>query len=152
MVTRISSSLRGKNSRIFLEVFMEIVLEIAMYFILTFALVYLISYLLLVRKKDQYNEAKIPVEVEYMVKKYHLDMKKIDYRKFLNAISLVGSLDMSIAVIVILGIENIVLQLLAGFLILIPLILISFRILGKYYVKKGYVKNERKSKRKQNRK
>jgi len=123
---------------------MEVAMEYIIYFILTFLIVYLISYLLLVRKKDKYDESKIPVEVEYMIKKYRLDLEKMNYGKFLNAISIIGSLDMAIAVIVIFPIENIWLQLLVGFIVLIPLILITFRILGKYYIKKGYVKNERK--------
>ncbi len=148
MVTRIFSSLWGNCSRIFLEVDMVYII----YFVVTFLIVYLISYLLLVWKKDEYNPNKVPVEVEYMLKKYKLDIKKINYKRMINVISIVGSLDMAIASIIIFQLENIIVQLLVGFLILIPLILISFRILGKYYVKKGYVKNERKRKRKRNRK
>lgn len=122
-------------------------MEYIIYFLLTFVIMYVISYFLIVRKKDKYDEKKIPVEVQYMIKKYKLDMKLIDYKRFLKAIAWIGSLDMSIAVIIIFNIENIFLQLLLGFIILIPLILISFHILAKYYKKKGCVKNERKNTR-----
>lgn len=122
-------------------------MEYLIYFILTFLIVYLISYLILLRKKDKYDEDKIPVEVAYMIKKYNLDMKNINYKKFLNNVIWIGSIDMAIAVIVIYYIENIFLQLLVGFIVLIPLILISFKLLAKYYIKKGFVKNERKNTR-----
>ncbi len=145
MVTRFFRPL-GKDTAFF-YLRGGIKMEYIVYFILTFLIVYAISYFLLVRKKDKYDASKVPVEVEYMIKKYRLDVGKMDYKKFLNAISLLGSLDMSIAVIFIFPIENIFLQLLVGFLILIPLILISFHFLGKYYVKKGFVKDERKRKR-----
>ena len=125
-------------------------MECIIYFILSFIIVYLISYLILVRKKDKYDKNKVPVEVEYLIKKYRLDMKSINYHKFLNTISIIGSIDMSLTIIIVFNIENIILQLLTGFIILIPLIIISFKLLAKYYIKKGYVKNERKNK--QNRK
>lgn len=149
MVTRISSSLWKRRIRVF---FLEVNMVYIIYFIITFLIVYLISYFLLVWKKDEYDPNKVPVEVDYMLKKYKLDIKKINYKQMLNVISIVGSLDMALASIIIFQLENIIVQLVVGFLILIPLILISFRILGKYYVKKGYVKNERKRKHKRNRK
>lgn len=127
-------------------------MEYIIYFILTFLIVYLISYFILVRKRDKYDKKKVPVEVEYMIKKYRLNIKKMDYHRFLRAISIVGSFDMAIAVLIIFPIDNIILQLLVGFIVLIPLILISFNLLAKHYVKKGFVKNERKRKNKQDRK
>ena len=113
-------------------------MEYIIYFILTFIFCYIVSYFLLVRKRDKYDKKKVPVEVQYMVNRYKLDMKNINYRKFLKSISLVGSLDMALAVIIIYNVNNIILQLLIGFIVLIPLILISFKLLANYYIKKVY--------------
>ena len=122
-------------------------LEYIIYFILTFIFCYIVSYFLLVRKRDKYDKKKVPVEVQYMVNRYKLDMKNINYRKFLKSISLVGSLDMSLAVIIIYNVNNIILQLLIGFIVLILLILVSFKLLANYYIKKGLGKDERKFER-----
>ena len=116
-------------------------MEYLIYFILTFVFCYIVSYFMLVRKRDKYDKKKVPVEVQYMIKRYRLDMKNINYRKFLKSISLVGSLDMAIAVIVIYNISNIFLQLILGFIVLIPLILVSFKLLANYYIKKGFGKD-----------
>lgn len=113
-------------------------MEYIIYFILTFIFCYIVSYFLLVRKRDKYDKKKVPVEVQYMVNRYKLDMKNINYRKFLKSISLVGSFDMALAVIIIYNVNNIILQLLIGFIVLIPLILISFKLLANYYIKKVY--------------
>lgn len=122
-------------------------MEYIIYFILTFIFCYIVSYFLLVKKRDKYDKKKVPVEVQYMVNRYKLDMKNINYRKFLKSISLVGSLDMALAVIIIYNVNNIILQLLIGFIVLIPLILISFKLLANYYIKKGFGKDERKFER-----
>lgn len=116
-------------------------MEYIIYFILTFIFCYIVSYFLLVKKRDKYDKKKVPVEVQYMVNRYKLDMKNINYRKFLKSISLVGSFDMALAVIIIYNVNNIILQLIIGFIVLIPLILISFRLLANYYIKKGFGKD-----------
>lgn len=122
-------------------------MEYIVYFVLTFIFCYLISYFLLVRKNKKYDKTKVPIEIEYMIKKYNFDIKTVNYSKLLNSISLVSSLDMSIAVIIVYNIKNIFLQLIVGFVVLIPLILVSFKLLTNYYTKKGYVKDERKLKK-----
>jgi len=117
-------------------------MEYIIYFVLTFIFCYIVSYFLLVRKRDRYDNKKVPVEVQYMVNKYKLNMKNIDYRKFLKSISLVGSIDMATSVIIVYNINNVFLQLLVGFIVLIPLILVSFKLLAKYYIKRGFGKYE----------
>lgn len=112
-------------------------MEYIIYFILTFIFCYTLSYFLIVRKRDKYDKKRIPVEVQYMIKRYNLDMKNINYRKFLKSICLVGAIDMSLAVIIIYNVDNIALQLILGFIVLIVLILVSFRLLANYYIKKG---------------
>lgn len=123
-------------------------MDLIIYTIFTFIAVYLISYFMLVRKADKYNRKRVPIEVEYLIKKYNIDVSKLKYKKFLNQISLVGSVDMTLTVLCIFYINNIIIQMLVGFVILLPIIYISFMLYGKYLIKKGYVKNGYKKNRK----
>ena len=117
------------------------------YNILTF-LLYLI-FIIIARfrylKKKKNNkvkkERKEPVEVRYLVTRYRLNLDKVDYKKLLMIISLVSSLDISIAVSVSLLVDAYFLQLAVAFLLLVPLIFISYHFIYKYYLKKGMIKN-----------
>ena len=87
------------------------------------------------------KERKEPVEVRYLVTRYRLNLDKVDYKKLLMIISLVSSLDISIAVSVSLLVDAYFLQLTVAFLLLVPLIFISYHFIYKYYLKKGMIKN-----------
>ena len=67
-------------------------------FILTFLFVFVIYELFLVRKAKKNKAKKKPVEVQYLVNRYHIDLKKVNYKKLLNVISFVSSLDIAIVV------------------------------------------------------
>ena len=85
--------------------------------------------------------------------KYHIDLSKINYKKLLKIVGLTCSLDIGIIIGIIsyVPIENIYIKLLIGGVLVIPIILISYAILGNYFKKKGLVvindKGNKKSKR-----
>jgi len=133
-----------KFSRFILEVDMEHIL----YFVLTFLGLYFLSYIFIIRKASQYHKKKVPIEVEYLMRRYQLDFKKIDYRNFINTVSMIGIFIISLTVVIVFPIENILLQLLCGFIVMVPLILISYHLVGTYYKKKGSKENEYKTNRK----
>lgn len=132
-------------------------MEETILFLMTFVFVYIIYFLVVIRKelkkeyfknnpnkkkknkkkKDDYAEGKIPVEVQYLLSRYSLNLDKISYRGLLYSIAFVSALDISIAVTVVSFVSGIVWQLLVGFLVIMPLILISFHIVGTIYKKKG---------------
>ncbi|MEG1495007.1 MAG: hypothetical protein RR406_01705 [Bacilli bacterium] len=139
-------------------------MEQVVMFILTFGTVYLLYYVFTIRR-EQRKDKKIkksskigknkrsivrtssdkkdnmPVEVQYLVLKYKLDLKDFNYDKFLHVIAVVTSFDIAIAVTIVSLLKGAVWQLLGGFFLLIPLILISFNIMGSIYQKKGSKKN-----------
>ena len=143
-------------------------MEVLILFIATFIITYLLSYFTMIRKalkkpkekkerkfikskkrKIKKNETgKVPVEVDYLVSIYKIDIKKINYKRFLHLISLVASSDMALSVVIINPIKNIYLQILVGFFVLLPLIYFSYRLLGTYYKKKGMIKNDNERDRK----
>lgn len=109
-------------------------------FSLTFLLVLLIYELILVRKCKNDKKGKRPIEVQYLVNCYNLDLKRINYKKLLNIISIVSSLDIAIVVTLIGLTDNFWLEIIIGCFLTVFLILISYYIVGKIYKKHGYCK------------
>lgn len=112
------------------------------WFLGAYLVIYLFYLVFLVLKRKKLNPDKIPVELRLLMNKYHLDMSKISYRGIMNRIALVSSFDIAFAsTFVFRFIKNRYLALVIGTSMLVPLILITFSFIGKYYVKKGCVVN-----------
>ena len=126
-------------------------MEQVCYFIICYILTFLLYLIFVILPRFRYlkkkknnkvkKERKEPVEVRYLVTRYRLNLDKVDYKKLLMIISLVSSLDISIAVSVSLLVDAYFLQLAVAFLLLVPLIFISYHFIYKYYLKKGMIKN-----------
>ena len=111
------------------------------WFIGTFVIIYLIYLIYYVFPKNKkYDEDKVPIELGYLIKKYRLDMKKINFRKIMNQIGIISAFDIAFsATFISIFIDNIYLSVIFGALLIIPLIIITFNILGNIYVKKGLI-------------
>ena len=115
-------------------------------FLLSFLLIFIIYQLFIVRKAkknhQEKNHNKEPLEIMYLQKKYHIDLKKISYNQLLQIISIVSSFDISCVVSIILLVKNFWLELLFGFLSIFLLIWISYYFVYLFYKKKGMICNE----------
>lgn len=103
-------------------------------FILVFLFLYILYYFLFVRKARK-NKKKIPVEVQYLILKYQIDLSKVKYKKFMNSIALVESFDIALIASAIFYVHGLLLQLFVGLCLVFPVIILSFMLLGKYYQK-----------------
>lgn len=126
-----------------------------MVFVFTFILIYMLYYLFTIRKelnkierkrkgkvkkrKKKVDEAKLPVEIQYLVLRYKLDLGKITYWKLLQLMGVVTSFDLALVVTVVSLVTGTGLQLLLGFVLLIPVLLLSYHFIGLHYKKKGMV-------------
>jgi hypothetical protein len=115
-------------------------------FIFTF-IVTLIFYELFVvskTKKKIANGVKVKdiVEIRYLVNRYNLDMKKIDYNQLLQLVALLSSFDISIVISIMLLINNFVLEIIFAFVGIIISILLSYHLIYLFYKKKGMIKND----------
>ena len=113
------------------------------WFIGTFIIIYLIYLIVyIIPKKKKYDENKMPIELIYLVRKYRLDMKKINYKMIMNQIGLVSAFDIAFtATCMFMLIKNIYLSVILGAALIVPLIIITFNIIGNIYVKKGLIKD-----------
>lgn len=106
---------------------------------MTYLFVFFIYQIFIIRKAKRKNSKKRPMEVNYLINKYHVDIKRINYKKLLLIISLVSSLDISILVTIILIFDSYFIKIVIALLLVIPIIVISYHFIGSYYKKKGMV-------------
>ena len=122
--------------------------------IITVLIVYIVYYFVSVARYDKDGHLKnkskgvtdydgLPSEVKYFVKKYDVDLKKINLRGLLKLTGFILGIDITIITLIVVLIfsSNIILQLLVASICIVPIYLISLKFLGKYFKKKGLVKN-----------
>ena len=110
-------------------------MEDIIYFIGIFIVLYILFYLFMV-KKARRNSKKVPVEVQYLLVQYNLDTKNFRYKQFMNTVALVASFDISLVATIVFHIDGFIWQLIFGFIFLVPVILLSFMLVGRYYQNK----------------
>lgn len=110
------------------------------WFALFFLIIFVVYFFLLRHKLKQKKENKIG-EIGYLVRKFQLDVRKIDYWKLLIPISLINAFIISfVATVIMLFPLDILWQLMIGFVLLFFLIYAIYEIYGRHLVKK-YGKN-----------
>lgn len=106
------------------------------FFMFLFIVFYLIYYFIFndMLKKKKY--AKIS-ELGFLVRKFNLDKKKMDYKKCLNGVAIINAFIISLTIVIvdILPI-NIMFTLIVAFVILMVLIYTFYTVYGKYLYKK----------------
>ena len=111
------------------------------YFLIAFFLVYLFYLVTVVLQKKRMDKFKTSNQILYFVKRYKLDVNKIDMTRFTNTLGLANAFIVATAFITTFLVDNYLLMLLVGLIVLIPLILIIYHIIGKIYIRKGCVKD-----------
>ena len=111
------------------------------WFIFSFILIYIIYYILFIRKSRR--GVKVPSEAQYLISLYKLDINKFSYRKFIILVGLITSLDVAIVATVFINVEGIIWQILFGFVAVIPVVVLSFIFIGKYYQSKQLKDNSK---------
>ena len=106
-------------------------------YVIVFLLVFVINYFLFIRKKKRYNKKKVPVELAYLLLVYKIDVKKINYKRFVWIYSLVNTFIVSTVYMIVMYLaEGIVWQLIVGIILLILLTIICYGIMGRIYERK----------------
>ena len=106
------------------------------YFIIVYLITFLFYSLILNRKRKNYKEGKKQMEIEYLVKKFNLDMRKTDYNTLKWATTFINPFIISVTFVAIISIDSFVLSLILGFIIMMLLIYGIYEILGRILKKK----------------
>lgn len=109
-------------------------MEYISWFLFSFILIYIVYYLFFIRKTRR--GIKVPAEAQYLISLYKLDVSLFSYHKFMKIVGLVTSLDIAIIATIVAKVDGIVWQILFGFVAVVPVIILSFLLLGKYYQRK----------------
>ena len=105
-------------------------------FIISFLIVYLFYLFTVILQTKKYDKFKKSNQVMYFVKKYKIDVNKLNMKKFTNILGLINSLIISIAFTMTYLVDNLILQLLIGLIVLISLIFIFYSLIGNYLKRK----------------
>ena len=122
--------------------FEEDFMEELVLFLLTFIFIFLLYQLFVIRRAKRKKKKKHPIEVSYLMYRYHLDLEKVDYNRLLQIVALVSSFDIAVIVSVIMNFSNFFLEIAVGFILTLIVILLSYHIVYLFYKKKGMIKNE----------
>jgi len=110
-------------------------LEFVLYLI-TFIFIYLLYIIFVLKRKKGLERLPNSTEVRFLMTKFKLDKEKIDIKKLGYVIGLANAFIITTTITIVLLLDNFVFMLLVGFFILIPLIIITYMIIGKYYQRK----------------
>ena len=119
---------------------MQTIIRYIMVFILAFLIVFIFYSIMFSRKKIK-NKEKNVAEVNFLIKKYNLDIRKIKYKNLLFTISIINSTIIALAFTAVFYVENYLISLLIGFILLIILTYSLYEIVGRHYEKKGSKKD-----------
>ena len=116
--------------------FLEVYMKYLIIFALCFVFFYLIYLLIIISRKKGMEAFKQGKQLLFFKNAYKLDIDKLDHKKFANALALSNAFIIATTITVIEIFNNLILKLLVGFVILIPLTLLIYYVLGKNYKKK----------------
>ncbi len=121
---------------------MNTIIKFILTYLFTF-IVYLLVFIVPVRRKRKKNKKyKEILEIKYLVSKYGLKLKSINYNQLLWIVCFVSSLDITIIVCLVLLLDiGYFLQLLVAFVLVIPIFMFSYKLISLYYKKKGMIKD-----------
>ena len=110
-------------------------MEIIGWFIFDYILIYTIYYFWFIRRTVRGE--KVPSEANYLINLYNLDINKFSYHKFIKVVGLVTTFDVALVATLVAVIDSrVIWQILFSLIIIIPIIAITFMVLGKFYQRK----------------
>ncbi len=95
-----------------------------------FILLYLFYLITVINRKGKLDKFFEGVEITYLKKRYKLSLKKINKKALAHTIALTNSFIVSITILTVFIVDNYILKLMIAFIILMPLIIISYHIIG----------------------
>ena len=110
-------------------------------FVITFILVYIFYQIFIIKTATRRNSKRKPPEINYLIYRYKLDIKKVNYKSLLNIVSTVSSFDISLTVSLVSLSNSFLIEILVAIISVIITFLVSYHLVGIYYKKKGCIEN-----------
>ncbi|MEG2322019.1 MAG: hypothetical protein RSB71_00820 [Bacilli bacterium] len=107
------------------------------FFLIGFVIVYLFYLFTVILQTKRMSKFKKSNQVIFFVKKYGLDVDKLNMKKFTNLLGLTNSFIVATAFTATLLVDNFILGMVVGLIVLVPLMLFCYYLLGNYFKKEG---------------
>ena len=105
-------------------------------FLFCFIIVYLCYSLIVVYRKKGFEKFKTSKQLIYFEKAYNIKPEKINLKHCAQSLALTNAFIIALTCTIIEIFDNLILKLMVGFIILVPLMLLMYKILGTIYKKK----------------
>lgn len=109
-------------------------------YLIVFSVIFIFNYFIVnfsERKKKRIGKKEVSSSLFYLMMIYGIDAKKVNYHRFIIVSSLVNSFIISSVYMVLTYlVENLILKIVLGIILLGLMIIICYGILGNYYLKK----------------
>ena len=103
--------------------------------IVVFIIFYLAYVIFVINRKDKLSKLKKGMIVNYIVTKYNIDLKQINFKVFAHMVALSTSFIIAVTFFIISFFDNYLFKILLCFIVLLPLQFIMYMIIGKMYQK-----------------
>lgn len=103
--------------------------------LIIFVIFYLAYVIFVINRKEQLSKLKKGMIVKYIVTKYKIDLKTVNFKIFAHMVALSTSFIISTTFFIISFFDNYLIKILLCFVVLIPLQFIMYMIIGKMYQK-----------------
>lgn len=110
-------------------------MEYIKWFLIAFIIIYLFYFVTVILQKKKYEKFKSSNQVMFFVNRYKLNVQKLNIVKFIKIISFTNSFVIALTFAIATLVDNYMLMLLIGFVTVIPLMLLSYHIVGLYFKK-----------------
>lgn len=111
-------------------------MEYLITFIFCFVVVYLVYSTVVVFRKKGFEKFKTSKQLQFFETAYKIDFKKINLKSFAMSLALTNAFIIAFTCTVIEIFDNLIFKMLVGFVILVPLMLLMYKLLGTIYKKK----------------
>lgn len=109
-------------------------------YLIVFSVIFIFNYFVInikERKKKRVGKKEVSSSLFYLMMIYGIDAKKVNYHHFIIISSLVNSFIISSVYMVLTYlVQNLILKIVLGIILLGLMIIICYGILGNYYLKK----------------
>ena len=111
------------------------------FFLLTFFFVYFLYFLFVIMRKKSLKKIEHSAEA-MLLKKYKVDINKIQSKHFLHVIGFTNSFIISLTLSIVSFFDSFMIQMVVGFFVFIPLIFLMYYVVSLFYRKKGFYESD----------
>ena len=105
-------------------------------FVVSFLVVYLAYFITVISNKKKLEKFKTSNQVMIFIKKYNIKITDSNVKEVAQLVALGNAFIIALAITIVELVKNFILKILVAFLVIIPLILIVYSLIGKHMVKK----------------